>query len=77
MQDRYRLENYENGKSEAPKAQEKIRIYFYNISSKVILLTPNTHKNQKHVFWNNIGRSEFESKNPEIPEKSGRFSSMI
>jgi len=34
------------------------------------------NKNQKHVFWNNIGRSDFESKNPEIPEKSGRFSSM-
>ena len=26
------LENYENGKSEAPKAQEKIRIYFLQFS---------------------------------------------
>ena len=48
----------------------------YDVMTRKDAPPPHTHKKQKHVFWNNIGRSENESKNPEIPEKSGRFSSM-
>ena len=44
---------------------------------KDLPLLPHTHKKQKHVFWNNIGRSENESEKPEIPAKAGRFSSMV